>query len=101
VLQRQQHQFHSRQVVRHRQHVRRISALRAPGLEPAALGTPRQHAFKEPRPGFVLQQSRAKFAQYRRVKPVIVQRQRQQIFPVQAAAHRLRRLGIAQVLGKL
>jgi hypothetical protein len=101
VRERQQHQFQERQVVCHRQHMRGIGALRAASLEPTALGTPLQQDVKEPRPDLILQQPRAKFAQHRSVKAVIVEWQSEQIFSVQAAAHRIGSLRIAQLFGKL
>ena len=101
VLQRQQHQFQVRQVARDRQHVRRVGALRAAPLEPTALGAARQQAFKEPRFGLVLKQARAELAQDRGVKAVILERQGEQIFPFNPAAHGIGGLLIAQLLGEL
>jgi hypothetical protein len=60
-----------------------------------------EHGLKQELLGPARYQAAAKLAQHRRIKAGILQFQGQQVFPIQPAAHRVRRLLIGQTFGKL
>jgi len=83
-----------------RQHMRRIRALAAPRLDQPRRLERRQQRLEQRRLGTRRDEAVAEFAEHRRVEPRVVQLQAEGIFPVDAPAHRIGGLAIAQSLGE-
>jgi hypothetical protein len=79
-------------------HRRRIGALTSPRLEPAPLLTALQQAVEQDVFEASLHQPRPKFTQRRVVESFIAAGKSQGVLPVNAGAHGLCRLSVAQIL---
>jgi hypothetical protein len=83
------------------QHVSRVRPLPPPRLEQPAVAGASQQQVEQPAPGAADQQTGAELAQDRMVEARIRQLERQGILPVEAAAHRLGRRAVREVLDEL
>jgi len=92
------HEFEPVEHPDRREHMRRVGAAVATGLEPPHGAAALQQLVEEELFGAPRQQAVPEFAQHRKVESRVSQLETQQILPVDARAHGLRRLAICQVL---
>src|SRR5258708_35723159 len=83
------------------QHKGRIGALLAPSLEPPVLAAHPQNGFQQEILRPMLEQALTKVRQNAGVKALIIQWQRERIFPIHASPHHLSGLSIREVFQRL